>query len=159
MSLKALAIKHLRRKLERQHEGNHEETFSSQKVSTLMSNQMERKTEINENGLIANKKAGNEKSFLKVSCQGNQNKNVKTVRYLKSFQFPGGSRGNFLSKEETRFSVAEVLPSWCSMSCSHLEMLTLPEGEIFGCVQESESPEWREEWRRLSSMKDCPNKM
>lgn len=50
----------------------------------------------------------------------------------------------------------ELLPPWCSRSCSCYEELRLSDGLVAGCVQESESPEWREEWRRLDKMKGCP---
>ena len=48
----------------------------------------------------------------------------------------------------------EPLPVWCSKFCSCLEKLDLPDGKVMGCVQES--PAWEQEWKRLSSMRNCP---
>ena len=59
--------------------------------------------------------------------------------------------------EVATVAVAEpfrALPVWCSRSCSCLEELELSDGRVLGCVQEH--PEWKQEWKRLSSMKGCP---
>lgn len=57
------------------------------------------------------------------------------------------------SQPERVAAVSEPpLPTWCSMSCSCLDELDLPNGKIIGCVQKHFN--WEQEWQRLDRVKN-----
>jgi len=71
-----------------------------------------------------------------------------------SFDSFGSKRGRHISgKKETSYKTG-LLPAWCSKSCQCLEALHLPDGEVFGCVQNF--PDGSQVWKRLSVLTKCP---